>query len=167
MSVSTGNLFGPPLQTATSEVDSELVTSTNLDISTPRSCVGESETTEKSTQVAGAEHLLHPPSAEGIIAGNQSDVGATGTDTETSKENKESTTEDTQSPPREKLTRSHSKDPAIPPGENLSQDQTNDSSSLSRLGLAEGAAQLEEGTVKAGSSDQDVSTEFPVSCCMH
>ncbi len=78
---------------------------------------------------------------------NQSDVGTTGTgtgtDTETSKENRESTMENTQSPPRENLTRAPSNDPPSP-GE-------------------EGATQLKAGTEETGISDQIVnSPEFPV-----
>ncbi len=156
---------GPPLQTATPEADAELdlvASTSNLDILTPRT--SESETTENSTHLAGAEHLIHPPSAEGVITVNQSDVGVSDTkgalgDTETHiKEETKSTTASSiqgeniaQGPSNEKLTQGPSDNP---PRENLTQDHTNDPSSLGPLGAA-------QGTVDTGSSNQDAtSPEF-------
>ncbi len=159
---------GPPLQTATPEADAELTSTSNLDILTPRTSLRESETTENFTHLAGAEHLIHPPSAKGIIAVNQSDGGVSDTkgalgDTETHiKEETKSTTASflpgekiAQGPSNEKLTQGPSNNP---PRENLTQDHTNDPSSLGPLGFTEGAAQLEAGTVEAGSSNQDTTS---------
>ena len=159
---------GPPLQTATPGADAELdlvASTSNLDILTPRTSLCESETTENSTHLAGAEHLIHPPSAEGVITVNQSDVGVSDTkgalgDTETHiKEETKSTTASSipgeNSPSNEKLTQGPSNNP---PRENLTQDHTNDPSSLGPLGFTEGAAQLEAGTVEAGSSNQDTTS---------
>ncbi len=144
------------MQTATPEADAEQLTST--DTLSPK--LGESENFSDLPALAGAEHLIHPPPAEGIIAGNQSDVGTTDTDTDTeiNKENKESTTENTQNPPREKLPQSHSKDPSSPSGENLTRSLSGDAPSLGE----EGAEQLKACTEEAGISDENVnSPEFP------
>ncbi len=155
---------GPPLQTATPGADAELdlvASTSNLDILTPRTSLCESETTENSTHLAGAEHLIHPPSAKGVITVNQSDVGVSDTkgalgDTETHiKEETKSTTASSipgeNSPSNEKLTQGPSNNP---PRENLTQDHTNDPSSLGPLGAA-------QGTAEAGSSDKDAtSPEF-------
>ncbi len=156
-------LSRPSLQTATLDADAELVTSTlNLDIKTPRPSPGEYETTDNFSHLpsTGAELLIHPPPAEGIITGIQSDVGAT--DTETI--NKKSTMEDTQSSPSlpvETPTQSLSKDPPSPPGEKLTRSHSKDPPSPGE----EGAEQLKAGTEEAGISDQTVtvkSPEFPV-----
>ncbi len=148
-----------PLQTGT---DAELETS--ILILSPRPACE----SKNFTLLAGTEHLTHPPSAEGIIAVNQSDVGATYTDTSNEHIINEYTTENTektpnlpgeevaQGPSNENLAQRPSNDP---PREHLTRDHTNNLSPLG-LGLVEGDAQ-EAGTVEVGSSDQnETSPEF-------